>query len=48
MTKFTAWCMKCRSKKETEGKVSKDKNGRPRLEGKCQCGTKMFKYVKKE
>jgi len=49
-TKKIAYCVRCKEKKEMS-QVEKVilKNGRNALKGICLvCGTKMFKFVKKE
>ena len=41
-----ARCMKCREQKIMKGaKLVTLKNGRNAMKGKCDCGTKMFKFV---
>lgn len=44
------YCVKCRKPvKGDKVKNQKDRNGRPRLAGKCAvCETKVFRYVKME
>lgn len=42
----TAYCMKCREKRDFEGQLVTLKNGRPALQGTCSvCGTKLTKIM---
>jgi hypothetical protein len=42
----TAYCMKCREKRDFEGHLVTLKNGRPALQGTCPvCGTKLTKIM---
>jgi hypothetical protein len=42
----TAYCMKCRQKRDFEGQVVTLKNGRPASQGTCPvCGTKLTKIL---
>jgi len=42
----TAYCMKCREKREFSGSLVTLKNGRPALQGTCPiCGTKLTKIM---
>jgi hypothetical protein len=42
----TAYCMKCRQKREFEGHLVTLKNGRPAMQGTCPvCGTKLTKIM---
>jgi hypothetical protein len=42
----TAYCMKCREKREFEGHLVTLKNGRPAMQGTCPvCGTKLTKIM---
>ena len=45
---MTAYCMKCRKKREMKNPVSvKMKNGKPASKGVCPiCGTKMYRIGK--
>ena len=47
--KETAYCVKCKSKREMKNVVNKtSSNGRSMHSGECvKCGTKMNKFVKK-
>jgi hypothetical protein len=45
----TAYCMKCREKREFEGQVVTMKNGRPAAQGTCPvCGTKVQRILGQE
>jgi hypothetical protein len=45
----TAYCMKCREKREFEGQVVTMKNGRPASQGICPvCGTKIQRILGQE
>ena len=50
MEKYIGYCVKCKNKQEMlEAEVTKTKNGRRMVKGKCsKCGTKMCKFLKKE
>ena len=47
-SKHVAWCVRCRSNVKMTGcKLTKAKNGRLMLKGKCaECGTKVNRFVK--
>ncbi len=49
MEQYIGYCVKCKAKKEMlEVAIATTKNGRRMAKGKCECGCKMCKFLKKE
>jgi len=45
----SAFCVKCKAKREMKNAVKTSVNSHPALKGECpKCGTKMFTFVAKK
>jgi hypothetical protein len=46
-TSYNAYCVKCKTKRDFEGTVTKLKNGKPAAKGSCpECGTTVMRFLK--